>query len=400
MKIKCLVFSGGAIRGITYIGCLKALEEYEIIKDVSIMSGSSAGAIFALLIILGYTSQQLESLCLQLDFEEFKDITSDSLLSFTINYGIDTGDKLMRLISILIKKKTKNSDITLQELYDLTKIKFIITGTCVNTHSTEYFSYESNPDMKVLDAIRITISIPLIYNAFHYNNKIYVDGGILDNYPIHLFNEHKKNTIGFLINAQENLDPCNLTNYIIALLMCVSKRLDKYQMVGFEKQTILLKINHNAINYSISEKVKKNIINIGYENTKKYIEDNFLSESNGEISDSSEEGEHNNSDKEMQETMEILKENNMHNNIINTDTTNTDTANTDTTNTDTANTDTTNTDTVNTITDIVNDGQHLDFKDNENNIISKNKIDENDIIEDITKEITKEIPYNNFFKLN
>ena len=95
--------------------------------------------LFLLLIILGYTSQQLESLCLQLDFEEFKDITSDSLLSFTVNYGIDTGDKLMRLISILIKKKTKNSDITLQELYDLSKIKFIITGTCVNTHSYRIF---------------------------------------------------------------------------------------------------------------------------------------------------------------------------------------------------------------------------------------------------------------------
>ena len=276
MKIKCIVFSGGGIRGLTYIGCLKALEEYNILKEVSIISGSSVGAVFALLIILGYTAQQLESLILELDLEKFKDITGESVLSFTINYGIDTGNKLMRLISILIKKKTENSDITLLELYEMTKIKFIITGTCVNTHSTEYFSYESNPDMRVIDAIRITISIPLIYNAFHYNEMIYVDGGVLDNYPIHLFNEHKKNTLGFLINAQEKLEPTNFTNYIIALLTCISKRLDKFQTVGFEKQTILLNINHNFINYSLTEAEKKNIVSIGYATTLQYIKDNLL----------------------------------------------------------------------------------------------------------------------------
>ena len=364
MKIKCLVFSGGAIRGITYIGCLKALEEYEIIKDVSIIAGSSSGAIFALLIILGYTSQQLESLTLELDFEKFKDITSDSVLSFTINYGIDTGDKLMRLIGILIKKKTENSNITLLELYELTKIKFIITGTCVNTHSTEYFSHESNPNMKVLDAIRITISIPLIYNAFHYNDKIYVDGGILDNYPIHLFNEHKKHTLGFLINAQEHLKPDNLTNYIIALLMCISKRLDKYQMVGFEKKTILLSINHNAINYSLTEEKKKKIINIGYKTTKKYIEENLLDKSSSEekndyVEDiilNSEEDSGSNSDKELKETMEIIEENNMQNkenkkkntNIENTNIENTNIENTDIENTNIENTNIENTNIENT----------------------------------------------------
>ena len=63
-----------------------------------------------------------------------------------------------------------------------------------------------------------------------------------------------KRTLRFLINAQENLFH-NLTDYIIAL-SDYGKRLDKYQMVGFEKQTPS-KINHNVVNYSISEKEKK-----------------------------------------------------------------------------------------------------------------------------------------------
>ena len=53
-KIKCLTFSGGGIRGLSYIGCLKALEEFNILAQTECFVGTSVGAIFALLLNLGY----------------------------------------------------------------------------------------------------------------------------------------------------------------------------------------------------------------------------------------------------------------------------------------------------------------------------------------------------------
>ena len=51
MILNNLVFSGGSIRAIGYIGCLKALEEYELTKDIQTFAGTSAGGIFVYCII-------------------------------------------------------------------------------------------------------------------------------------------------------------------------------------------------------------------------------------------------------------------------------------------------------------------------------------------------------------
>ena len=49
--INKLIFSGGGINGLSFLGCLKALEEYNIIPQINTLVGSSAGAILSLLII-------------------------------------------------------------------------------------------------------------------------------------------------------------------------------------------------------------------------------------------------------------------------------------------------------------------------------------------------------------
>ena len=144
---------------------MKALEEYDLIKNVKTYTGTSSGGIFCLLLNLGYNYNELEDLCLKLDFSQFKDISSETILSFTDDYGIDSGKKLLNLIKILIKKKVTNSDITFLELFEKTNKKLTITGTCVNKKCLEYFNYETRPNMRIIDAVRITFSIPLVYNA-------------------------------------------------------------------------------------------------------------------------------------------------------------------------------------------------------------------------------------------
>ena len=115
------------------------------------MAGTSAGGIFCLLYNLGYTSKELEYLAIKLNFSLFKDITTESILSFVNEYGIDTGKKLLNLIKILITKKKFNIDITFQELYEKTNKKLILTGTCLTKNKVEYFSYKTCPTMKIID---------------------------------------------------------------------------------------------------------------------------------------------------------------------------------------------------------------------------------------------------------
>ena len=77
LKYTCL-FGGGAIRGMAYIGTIRALEELGIEYDI--IGGSSVGSVMAALIASGYKSYELENLFMKVNFDLFKDI----LLSLNI----------------------------------------------------------------------------------------------------------------------------------------------------------------------------------------------------------------------------------------------------------------------------------------------------------------------------
>jgi NTE family protein len=65
-------------------------------------------------------------------------------------------------------------------------------GTNLSTHFSEVFSHEHIPRMCVADAVRISMSIPLFFAAKRsFRGDVYVDGGILVNYPIKLFDRGK-----------------------------------------------------------------------------------------------------------------------------------------------------------------------------------------------------------------
>ena len=130
--IENLVFSGGGTKGFSFIGCLEVLEKNNIIENVKSIAGTSAGAIMGLCIILGYKYENLKKLTLKLELEYFLDISSDNILNFPVNFGIDSGNKLEKIISILIKKKGFLPEITFKQLYNNTGIDFTVIGSCVN----------------------------------------------------------------------------------------------------------------------------------------------------------------------------------------------------------------------------------------------------------------------------
>jgi predicted acylesterase/phospholipase RssA len=54
----------------------------------------------------------------------------------------------------------------------------------VNTSITEYFSVDTHPDMKVIDAVCMSIAIPFVFSSREYMNRTYVDGGIVESLPL------------------------------------------------------------------------------------------------------------------------------------------------------------------------------------------------------------------------
>jgi len=184
-----LVLSGGAIYGYTYLGALKLLEKKGLRKHFKRFAGTSVGSAIAAFIACGGSYKLIEEEMLKLDTEALKD-SSCFLRDFyrlIKKYGYYKGDRAMFWITEILKKITGNGAITFHEAYEKYGTTLVIVGTSLKEKRAHYFSYINHPDMEIRQAIRISISIPLVYKAVKWNNDVWVDGGIVDNFPICYF---------------------------------------------------------------------------------------------------------------------------------------------------------------------------------------------------------------------
>jgi NTE family protein len=234
-QIKNLVFEGAGIRGIAYSGAIKELETRNILQNVQRVAGTSAGAITALLLSLGYSADEITAIINSTSFKKFNDgklFFIGGFSRFQKYYGWYRGQQFEKWLSKLIAVKTGDANVSFDQLHEKGFKDLYVTGTCLNKQSLVIFSYENFPQMKVKDAVRISMSIPLYFEAVftdasgnvlhHPKNKkgldIMIDGGFTANFPIKIFdsskyfdlakqNEFEVNpqTIGFRIDRDEQI---------------------------------------------------------------------------------------------------------------------------------------------------------------------------------------------------
>ncbi|HDO30326.1 MAG TPA: patatin, partial [Desulfobacteraceae bacterium] len=194
-----LVFEGGGVKGIAYLGALEVLAEREIISGIKKIGGTSAGAINAILLGLGFTSKETKDILWSLDFNDFMDdswgIVRDTERLID-EFGWYKGDYFRDWIGKLIKEKTGNSESTfadIEAMKDKRNFKSLyFMGTNLSTSFSEVFSAEHTPRICVADAVRISMSIPLFFAAKRsVRGDVYIDGGVLANYPVKLFDRKK-----------------------------------------------------------------------------------------------------------------------------------------------------------------------------------------------------------------
>lgn len=291
MEVENVVLEGGGVKCFSFIGCLKYLEENkkDFLPNIKRVIGSSAGSLFAFLIACKKNYTKLEEFINEEDFSKVKDDTWGYVFDFVriINYyGMCKGDELFNFISRACIKFTSKENITFKELYDKTNVDLIITGTNLNKKETEYFSYRNNPNMEIRMALRISMSIPLFFKAVNWNGDIYVDGGLLNNYPIWYFdNFSNSKTLGFkLMSMDEKIENnnieyertniLNIKDYIECLVNCTTGQIEKgYIKKDYWERSIVINTGTiDTVDFSITQEDKKYLIDKGYEATKKYFE--------------------------------------------------------------------------------------------------------------------------------
>ena len=200
---------GGGKHGLAYAGVLCVLEEKGILQKIEKVAGSSAGAIAGMLVSIGYSVNEIDSVMMNLQLEKFNDGHGGIIgkyKRFTNDFGIYKGEAFEKWLQYLVMKKTGNGRLNFSQLHQLhlnnnSYKDFYCTGTNLSRQQLEIFSNEHTPTMPLALAVRISSSIPLYFEPVALNNNLqkinksdslsfinyYVDGGMLCNYPISIF---------------------------------------------------------------------------------------------------------------------------------------------------------------------------------------------------------------------
>lgn len=231
-----LVMEGGGVRGFAYVGAFEVLDSLKILHQIQRVGGSSVGAIQAMLLATGYTTDEMKAIAANIPLKTFNDgFAPGGFHRLKKNLGFFKGKKTAAWIDTLIKRKTGNANITFREFHEQKEAKHFkdlyITGTDLTYQSLRVFSYETYPDMKIKDALRISMSVPLYFQPVYMNDRgrivdkqdtghvhLMADGGLLSNYPIQIFDDEKygecvvkgtekqnRETLGLLLEKPEQI---------------------------------------------------------------------------------------------------------------------------------------------------------------------------------------------------
>lgn len=269
-KKNILVLSGGSFKGFAYIGVLKALKKLNLLNDLNIFIGTSVGSIFSLLLSLNSCIEEIEEFINKINFNQLMNFNIKNLYC---NYGLNDGSTIINLLISFLNKKNFNQNLTFKELYERTNNILIINSSNITKKINEVFDYLLTPDMEILKAVRMSISVPFIFSPVKFNNCLYVDGGIINSfmYIWAIKNRYKKdNIIGVLLNDKINKNQnYNFYSYLMDIYYSLySNQTEELNL----NEIINIEIDNCSISKTnISDIEKNKMIELGFNKTNEYF---------------------------------------------------------------------------------------------------------------------------------
>jgi len=216
MTIKHLVISGGGPNILQLYGALKYLHQKNIwsVDNIQSIHATSAGSLVSLLFMLKIEFENIDNYVINRPWDTLFQISAQQLLQLITTTGIFTISALIEFLAPLFKCKEYSIDITLQELYEVSNIEFYTYTSCLNSFEGVTISYKTHPNMRVIEAVYSSISIPCLFEPFKYEDNIYFDGGMFSNYPLNKCIEllESNNSSNTDIDYDEILGICNVND--------------------------------------------------------------------------------------------------------------------------------------------------------------------------------------------
>ncbi|MBS0289508.1 MAG: ankyrin repeat domain-containing protein [Proteobacteria bacterium] len=227
--IRSLVLEGGGAKGAAYIGSLKALEKRGALDQLEHVAGSSAGAITALLISMGFTAEQIGKIVNASNFMDLLDYRENYLASIVYAGYLYSGDNFHNFAQMLVEQALGDPNATFADLEKARQSNpalknLLVTATRVHSKNDQrdnvVFSALTTPNVRIADAVRASMSIPPAFKPVEVREQdgkvvgLFYDGGIMNNLPLDLLDKIEYAEDGYKMqyhaHQREKRDvPCN-----------------------------------------------------------------------------------------------------------------------------------------------------------------------------------------------
>lgn len=279
IKYNC-IFGGGGIRGICYIGAVKALQELNI--EIDAIAGSSVGAVFSSFYAIGYSPDEIKKIMYEFSLNMFRDI---NINIFSPDISMSKGEIFLDWLREKIErkfydknyKKGENKPVT---FFDIDKNLQILTVD-LNTNTPYIFSKETTPDVEIAFAIRASASLPGLMKPVNFNDAILVDGDLIKSWPAwkvyNTLNNPDSRILEFRIEGSRiNSDLKNPQDYVNSLINTIwylstenifdlYSENDRYDYIIIDTKDIIL------FDFNLGTEIKNELIEKGYNETKNYF---------------------------------------------------------------------------------------------------------------------------------
>lgn len=250
-----LVLSGGAARGAAFLGALHRLREEGLLRQVNTVAGTSIGSLVAVLFAQGADmAQVLEKIADRPFSVDFDFSTLES------SFGLDDGSGLLAFVRSLVGRQTFG------ELQRATGKEVVVCATSLQARKPVYFGPRTSPDMEVAVAVRLSCTLPFLFGFAVHEGQAYVDGGLVDNFPVRAATAAGCRRILGLRFRQPvpKSIPNTLTEYVVALMASMAWQ------TGLEDElcrtTIELAVEPDkALDFSMTTQTLQALFDLGYQ---------------------------------------------------------------------------------------------------------------------------------------
>ncbi len=285
------VLEGGGVKIRGLIGALAGIEARGFGPPRNI-AGTSAGAIVAAFRAAGYSPKEMNILSSDLDFRQFKQGARWGTKGYHLMFhkGIYKSDAFYRYMQKMLAKKDvytfkdlKTSDEDPRWRYNLKVIVSDVTEGRMITLPDDAHLYGIDPDeLEVAHAVRMSMSIPGFYRPATMGKSIIVDGGLLSNFPIWLFDADgtpEWPTFGILLQEPHADQPHKINgviSYMMAIFQTMLKAHDRKAISGEDYFHRLIRVptgNVKTTDFNITKAQKDMLYQNGFTSALDFLDE-------------------------------------------------------------------------------------------------------------------------------